>query len=215
MFLTIKERVMRILVLGSSQESWLGVALQASDAEISFGSRSTGCDVRNAKQVEHMVEGFRPNAIVLAASTFPEPATIGNITDWATTSALLAAKTVGMLASLDAAVRYGVNSIIVLGGAAVSGHSGMAHFTVANGALWSAVQFVTRHTTLRAYYLELGVVLPSPVGEQYLSTLSTEQQEAVRKLAISPAIVAAKIHDLLGPNAPEPGSRISLLSTNP
>ncbi len=200
---------MRILVLGPRRDSWLGHALHLIGAEIAFGSRSTGCDVRNPNAVHRAVEEVRPDAIILGASLFPTPKSLGEIVDWEFIGSILTAKTLGMLAVLDAAVRCGTKTVIILGGSSVSSNPGMSHFTVANGALWSAVQFAARHTTLRAYYLELGVVLPSTTGEQYIATLPEDQRDTARHSAITPQMVAEKVSELIEGSMPS-GTRVVL-----
>jgi hypothetical protein len=94
-----------------------------------------------------------------------------------------------------------------MAGAALSGDPRFCYFTVANGALWSLVSFATRHTPINAYYLEMGMVLPSNMGKRHLNEMAPEDRLEARKMSISPENVADSFAMIIRGKYPR-GSRV-------
>lgn len=198
---------MKTLIIGGGSIGYkLAELLQG---EVRVVSRSNGCDIARPNQVQEAVSGFEPDTVVVSAGSYPELAEIGQIKDWREIANLIVAKTLGAMVVLDAAVKCGVKKIIVLGGSEVSGDPRFVHFTVGNGGLWAACQFASLHTRLEVYYLELGVVSGSEMGEAYVTSLTVEKQAKVREMAVSYEDIANEIARIQGGEIPA-GSRVQI-----
>jgi hypothetical protein len=188
---------MKIVVFGGNEENLGGVLSSGLENCLSLSRRTKpSLDVIDPYSVDVTIERERPEAIIFAAIMYPELKCLGTIKDWEDINALLDTKIKGCYIVLNAAINYGVKHFIVMAGSAVSKDPQLCHFTIVNSALWGMIQFATQHTFLDAYYLEMGVVLPSRIGEQYLGALSLEQQIGVRAAAITPCAIVQSVKSI-------------------
>lgn len=206
----------KILILGGNSNN-LGGAIERAIGDCSLYSRSTrpALDLFDAKQVNRVFERERPEVVVHMGAVFPnlKDKKLGTIQDWDEINSLLDAKIKGGYISLDAAVRWKAKIFIFMAGAALSGDSRFCHFTVANGALWSLVRFATRHTSIDAYYLEMGMILPSNMGKRHLEEMAPEDKLEARRTSISPENVADSLAMIIGGKYPR-GSRVVINKGN-
>ena len=112
---------------------------------------------------------------VLAAGIFLATRQLGQTGNWQNLQKHLSAKSIGSVILVDAAVRFGsVSQFIAIGGRAVSADPTYIAYTCGNGALFAAVQFANRHTSIKSYMLDLPLVDGSAIGDKFLSA-SREQ----------------------------------------
>jgi hypothetical protein len=206
----------KILVLGGNSNN-LGDAIAKTIDDCALYSRRTqpALDLLYYHQVNEVIKNEKPEAIVHMAAIFPEliDKKLGTIDNWHEIDALLDVKIKGGYIAMDAAVRWGVKTFIFMAGSALSSDSRFCHFTVANGALWSLVQFATLHTPIDAYYLEMGMVLPSNMGKLHLSQTAQGEALEAQRASISPRDVSGSIEKIILGQYPR-GSRIVINKGN-
>lgn len=177
-----------IMVFGASSKRSLGYFVGESwklstlpeieriDNRVYYASRSgrlgRKCDITRYKQVERMFREVagHPSAVIQAAGVYTPARRLGESLYDPAVHAHILAKSVGTMNLLDAAVRSTrVRNFIVFGGREMSSNPGYAFYTAANAAMWSLVQFANRHTKLRAYFIDLPLVVGSAMGEKFVA----------------------------------------------
>ena len=197
---------MKILILGVSSKNsvgcMVGEILRQDGHEVRYASRKRKlnnlvCDITGSRQVRQLLREIRPEVVIHAAGVFTRAQELGLVTGMKPITRHVLAKSVGMLALLDAAAKgYAkVQYVIAFGGREVSSNPGYAAYTIANGAMWSALQFANRHTKLGCYFLELPLVEGSTMAAQYLADRNTDKSRVGD--AISPSDIARVILEIL------------------
>ena len=162
---------MKTLIIGGKKGNiggYLGKNVREETIVVCRSSEPS-VDICNPEQVSQVIEKYRPDNIIITAGYYPKVDKLGKITDWENVSECIKIKTFGIINVLNFAVKYKVKKLIIVGGTEVSSDPRFCHFTIANGGLWSAVRFAVKHTKIKTYYLELGVVLNSPMGCSYIN----------------------------------------------
>lgn len=209
---------MKILVIGASANASIGKLigdqLKQNGHEISYASRSGRlgliCDTTTPKQVIDLLSRQKPEIIIHAAGVFSKPNKLGAINDWENIKYHFLAKSLGALAVVNAATRCrNVKKIIMLGGRKISSAEKFASYTIANGALWSLVEFTARHTAMEIYYLDLPLVSNSAMSSLYLSTLPKAEKKSLSEQQI-PADKIIRVIQRIIAGKYKNGSRIIL-----
>lgn len=206
---------MKILVIGASSKNSIGYQVgehlrHSGNHTPIYASRSgkvgVRCDITDQKQVRLLVTKMQPDVVILGAGVFAKPANLGTIRDWKKSIAHIQAKSIGALAVADAMAgsKKRPRSLITLGGRDISASTSFAPFTVGNGALWALTRFVAKHTSMRAYYIDLPFVYGSAMAKQY-SKQTGKNMDSV----ISLEMVARAIERILKGTARN-GARIML-----
>jgi hypothetical protein len=200
----------KILILGGNSNNLGGETSKVIDG-CALYSRSTqpALDLLDFHQVNRVFEYEKPEVAIYMAAIFPDLTgkKLGAIDNWHEIDDLLDIKIKGGYIALNAAVRWGVKTFIFMAGSALSSDSRFCHFTVVNGALWSLVQFATLHALIDAYYLEMGMVLPSNMGKLHLSQTAQEEALEAQRASISPRDVSSSIDKIILGQYPR-GSRV-------
>jgi hypothetical protein len=207
-----------ILVLGGGQES-VGayIAYRLSDCTTLSRSTIPSIDVLDPDLVREIVKRECPRTIIFAPVTYqdqtgqdPRVEKLGSIVEWQSIYLILDTKIRGAYHTVDIAVALGVENVIFLAGAEVSGDPQFCHFTIMNGALWGLTRFASRHTPLNVYYLEMGFVFPSRAAKHYVGDLDDDEaRKKVVETSITPDDVVRCIEDIVAGKYPR-GSRIVL-----
>ncbi len=161
---------MKILVIGVSSQTSVGylLAQHLKDHEFIFASRSgklgEACDVTNNEAVAALIFRIKPDVVIHAAGFYREE-TLGNIQDWQAASSNVLAKAFGALVVLNEAVKNAVPIVIFFGGKMEHADPLFAPFVVGNGAMLVAVRFAAEHSSVQAYYLEMGLIIGSSMGK--------------------------------------------------
>ncbi len=194
---------MKILILGASSKTSVGYTvgeiLRQGGHAVRYASRTSRidltCDVTDPRELEHAFREASPEVVIHAAGVFGRAQKLGSIRRVAVEDHLLA-KSLGTLLVLNAAEAAGtVHSVIAFGGREISSNPGYVVYTIANGAMWSALQFANRHTKLRCYFLELPLVEGSKMASQYLADPSTAKPEP--GTTATPTGIAEKVEEIL------------------
>lgn len=194
---------MKILILGVSSKTSVGYTvgeiLRKQRHVVHYASRTSqidlACDVTVPRELERTFREVSPEVVIHAVGVFCRAQKLGSIRRVTVEDHLLA-KSLGTLLVLNAAEAAGtVHSVIAFGGREISSNPGYAAYTIANGAMWSALQFANRHTKLRCYFLELPLVEGSKMASQYLADPSTAKPES--GTTTTPTEVAGKVEEIL------------------
>ena len=185
-----------------------------------FGETKTVCrnsqeslDIGDRRQVAEIIKRYRPDNIIVAAGFYPKTEKLGSIKDWKGVYECLQTKIIGALNVINFAVKYKVKKLIIIGGSEISSDPKFCHFTIANGALWSAVNFAAKHTKTKTYYLELGVVLTSPMGNKYTKNLSKKDKNKIFSASVKMQDVLDEVVKIIK-NEHKNGERIKVNKTN-
>jgi len=170
---------MNILILGASSKNSIGYTVgeelhMADKHSVTYASR-TGklglkCDVTNPQQVKRVLLKIKPDVVILAAGIFTAPQMFGSMRGWSRVAEHLMAKALGPLVLANAFKSLKTRRpqyLFVFGGRDVSTELGFAVYTVGNGALWSFVRFLNRHSLIKAFYIDLPFVRESTMEKQY------------------------------------------------
>ena len=201
---------MKILIIGASTAQSIGYQvgerLRVDGHIVLYSSRRSklqdagmcfqACDVTKPRQTEKLFKTSLPEVIIYAAGVFSNAQALGSIKDWSAIHAHLQAKSIGAIATLNAAVRIGmVQRIIFLGGREISAHEGYGAYTCGNGAMWALVKFAARHIrTITAHYIYLPMVIGSTMANRYLEDPAKKDSHGG---AVSIEEVSATIESIL------------------
>src|SRR4051812_46883534 len=119
---------MKILILGASTKSSIGYQvgerLRVGGHTPVYASRSGAlghvCDLTDPEAVKKLFITERPDAVIYAAGIFVQPAELGKIKDGERVREHLAAKSLGAVIALGAAVMASAKLFIVVGGRELS-----------------------------------------------------------------------------------------------
>ncbi len=207
---------MKTIILGGNKEN-LGGALADGLGDCLALSRRTqpSIDVLHPHSIEGLIQREKPETLIFTAMAYPDqsPKPLGDIENWEEMNRFFDTKVKGCFITINLAVRHRVRRFVVIAGSHLSGDSRLCHFATVNNALWGLVQFVTKHTSLDAYYLEMGVVLPSKIGARYLESLAPEEREGVCSGAIAPQDLVRCVKNILADHYPR-GTRVVLNKGN-
>ena len=168
---------MKLLIFGASHSDSIGRSLGqalAIEHTIVYASRSgvygRVCNIAEPDDVAKILEEVHPEVIIHCAGIFPQKLeALGAISDWAVVRGNIAAKVLGSIVLLDAAIKFGgVQKILFMGGAQLSNEPGFSFFVPCNAGMAGAVLIAPVHLgSLQVFYLEIPVVVDSYMLKQY------------------------------------------------
>lgn len=171
---------MKVLVIGASSPTSIGKVIEQlllqHGVEVILASRSgrfgTTCDIRDNNSLRCVLQRHQPHAVVHAAGVYTKTGRLGCTGDWNSVRKHLAAKALGSLALIDAAVQTPkLSTLIFLGGRTKSADPTFAVDCMANAAMKVAVEHANQHAPKRLYchYVNLPLVSDSAMGARYLA----------------------------------------------
>lgn len=179
---------MKILVIGAGKEKSLGTLLRNSlpEHEIVLTSRhpeiagTEPCNITVPEEVDHIIEKHKPEYLILAAGVYPEPAELGQISDWKAIDELVRAKVLGCLIALNAAVKCDVRHVIALAGSIIHTDHSLMFYSLVNGGIYAAMRSMEVHKKVQCTYIELGPVPGSTMGDLHLSRLTEGERTKIQ-----------------------------------